>query len=781
MVNAGAGERTRFGAGRRSYGLLTLIVAVQIALGIGWMAVTPLWQGHETDYFNVLRFTADHGRLPTPEDYPPGTADLAQVTQPPLFYVLATPVVALLDSGAPLSAGLNPVPLCIAGEATATLVRATIPTSEEGFPPQGAAAAGYGLRLFNLALGAAAVVFTFAAARALFPARPSIALVGAALLAFEPSTIRMITFISNDTLLMTLAAVNLYCAARLIRGEPVRWRWAVALFVLAALAVLTRLTGWAVLALNALVLLALAARLIARAVKGRAGRRQAWIAVGVVAALAVGIFAIGAFNLASTGSVFGRYSFLDERIGSVLARFDFSPVVLTTVLDRTELAFREPLSLLAPRHAVSVVYSLAVVAALGGALAALIVAVIHWLRQRPALWLAGLLLLWAAFLTAVGLVYFRNVVDIAAYGGVTEYNTAGAFTPMRYYAPGLPPFALLVALGLLVLMDWAGALAGKLSRPAGDSLRRIAWLPGAALAVVWAGVMLLGLVTAAQAAPQVPAYSEEEARALPGVTWLDAADSEAVLPRILGYATAPGGQAGMTDLTLYAALDGPGVSAVGRVLLDDGANTSACEFVPGRGTLPLPIWEPGVVYALDVSLPVCDEAADTLDLAVQWQAADAGGGLTGEPSPLVSLGTIAAPGGTARGCITPLGRIAGYTLVKYTGPETVQAGGVVLPSINWIIEAESPDFASRVYTFTHEASGQSFTCSRMDGDVSQWTRAAYRYFDRCVFTFPDDAPPGVYQVSVALLNAEGTPLSATGPDGEPLADGQVLLGSFRLE
>jgi len=293
--------------------------------------------------------------------------------------------------------------------------------------------------------------------------------------------------------------------------------------------------------------------------------------------------------------------------------------------------------------------------------------------------------------------------------------------------------------------------------------------------------MLLGIGTVARAAPQLPAYSEEQARALPGVTWLEAASSEAGFPRILGYAAAPGDQPGMTDLTLYAALDEPGASAVGRVLLDDGAHTSACEFVPGRGTLPLPIWEPGVVYALEVSLPDCDDAADTLELAVEWQAADAGGVLTGDPSPLVSLGTITAPGGTAPGCITPLARIAGYTLVRYTGPDTVQAGGVVLPSINWIIEAESPDFAQRVYTFTHSDSGQSFTCSRMDGDVSQWTRATYRYFDRCVFTFPADAPPGVYQVSVALLNADGTPLPATGPDGAALADGQVVLGSFRLE
>ena len=69
----------------------------------------------------------------------------------------------------------------------------------------------------------------------------------------------------------------------------------------------------------------------------------------------------------------------------------------------------------------------------------------------------------------------------------------------------------------------------------------------------------------------------------------------------------------------------------------------------------------------------------------------------------------------------------------------------------------------------------------MDGGWSQWTRGTYRYFDRCVFTSPADAPRGTYQVSVALLDADGSPLPASGPDGEPLADGQVPLGQLRLE
>lgn len=764
--------------------LLLLILAVQVALGVGWAAAVPLWQGHEVDFFHVTRYLVEHGRLPTVDDYPPGTADTAQVTQPPLYFLVAAPVLAAFDSGEPLFSDLNPVPLCIAGEATTSLIRGTLPTPEAAaFPPQGAAAAGYGLRLLNLALGAAAVVFTFAAGRALFPGRPSLVLIGAALLALEPSTLRMVTFISNDTLLLTIAAANLYCAARLVRSQPVQWRWAAAMLLLAALAVLTRLTGWAVLGLNALVLLAVAGRVVARGVQHRAGRRQARMALVLVLVLVAGVVALALFNLSTSGSVFGRYSFLDERVGGALSRFDFSPLLLATVLERTRLAFLEPLDMLSPRNAVSIAYVLAPVLALGGALAALVVGMVAAARRRPAPLLAGLLLLWAAFLTAAGLVYFRNVIDAAAYGGITEYNTAGVFTPIRYYAPGLPAFALLVSAGALALVGGFARLIGRLA-PRGEAwIGRWDWLPGAALVAVWGGVLLLGIVAIARSVDPVPAYPEAEARALPGVTWLEEAPAEAGFPRILGYAAAPGAQAGMTDLTLYAALSEPGPNALGRIVVRvDGAPVSACDFVPGRGTLPLPVWKPETVYALNIRLPYCGgTTSDRLDLAVEWQAADAAGALIGAPSAARALGSIPTPDEPADSCPLPLGRIAGYMIVKYTGPAALRAGELFQPSLNWIVEDVSPPAAARVYTFTHAASGRAFTCTQTDGPLSDWVRATYRYFDRCVFTFPADAPRGPYTVSVALLDAAGAPLPASGPNGEPLADGQVPVGQVTLE
>ena len=768
---------------RRVHTLLFVILAVQIVLGVGWMAVTPLWQGHETDFFTVLRFLDQNGLLPAVEDYPPGKADLGQVTQPPFYYLTAAPVVAAFDSGAALNAGLNPVPLCIGGDTTSSLARLTLPTSEEGFPPHGAAAAGYGLRLLNLALGVAAVVFAFATGRVLFPARPAIALIGAALLAFEPSTIRMITFISNDTLLLTIAASNLYCAARLITSRPLCWRWAVALFVLAALAVLTRLTGWAVLALDVLVLLGLAVQLVWRGLVRRGGRRQALIAIGVVGALAAGVVAIGAFNLSTSGSVFGRYSFLDERVGRALSRFELSPLLVTTVLDRTRLAFLEPLDTFAPHRLIALAYVLAPLVALAGALVGLIMAAVQRVRSRPAAALAALLLLWAALLTAAGLVLFRNVVDVAAYGGITEYNSAGAFAPIRYYAPGLPPAMLLIAFGALALMDWTAALVRRASVRVGEGIARAAWLPGAALAVLWGAVMLLGIIAAAQATPRVLAYLEGQARALAGVTWPDNAASAGRFPRILGYSTASGAQPGMTAITLYAVADSPGPSALGRVLTTgaDG-NMQRCEFVPGQGTHPIPLWEPATVYALTVNVPQCADApGDWLDLAFQWAEADASGNLTGTESPTISLGSVSAPAARAAGCVDSLGQIAGYRVVRFTGPETAGPGETVLPSLNWIVEEPSSEVVSRVYTFTHADSGTTYTCTRMDGGLDQWTRGSYRYFDRCVFAFPEDAPRGQYVITVSLQDAQGHPLPATRATGEPIENGQVPIGQITVE
>src|SRR5664279_3258680 len=88
--------------------LLIAILLLQLILGAAYSLSIPLWQGHEQDYYTVVRFLAEHGRLPTASDYPDGDAEIRQATQPPLYFLTAYPVVALLDGAQPVPPGTQP-------------------------------------------------------------------------------------------------------------------------------------------------------------------------------------------------------------------------------------------------------------------------------------------------------------------------------------------------------------------------------------------------------------------------------------------------------------------------------------------------------------------------------------------------------------------------------------------------------------------------------------------------------------------------------------------------
>jgi 4-amino-4-deoxy-L-arabinose transferase-like glycosyltransferase len=144
----------------------------------------------EPAHYNVIRQIAQTGALPKlePGDYdqdylgrvvgagfPP---DLAldgvqyQDYQPPLYYLLATPVF-ILFAGALLP-----------------------------------------LRLFSLILGAGGVIFAFLAVRELFPLRPLLALTAAGFIAFIPQHIAMLAGVNNDSLSELIIALGLWLILR---------------------------------------------------------------------------------------------------------------------------------------------------------------------------------------------------------------------------------------------------------------------------------------------------------------------------------------------------------------------------------------------------------------------------------------------------------------------------------------------------------------------------------------------------------------------------------------
>ncbi len=139
------------------------------------------------------------------------------------------------------------------------------------------------MRLLSVIMGAGIVICAYVIGKILFPQRAGTALGTAAMVAFIPQNVAMLSSVNNDALAQLLVAVTLLvCAMYLSAGHKiVRWRWYVALGVLVGLAFLTKVT---VYFLIFIVLFAIVVRPIVLAAQGVVGQ-TAGKAVGTYNAL----------------------------------------------------------------------------------------------------------------------------------------------------------------------------------------------------------------------------------------------------------------------------------------------------------------------------------------------------------------------------------------------------------------------------------------------------------------------------------------------------------------
>lgn len=197
-------------------------------------------------------------------------------------------------------------------------------------------------------------MFTYLAGRVLFADKPFIALLGAGLLAFEPTSVIVASQINNDNLILALGAVHLWLCARLLHQRGSLVANLVGLLVVAVLALLSKLSGWLMLGISILLI----AGVLLRMSRQRASKRQKRIALGTVVVLVLAVVGIGLFNVAQYGSVFGRYRGLDATIQTTLQNLPPRHIVLMTAatLQDTLADYLSPLRQLQPRNAVLVAY-----------------------------------------------------------------------------------------------------------------------------------------------------------------------------------------------------------------------------------------------------------------------------------------------------------------------------------------------------------------------------------------------------------------------------------------
>jgi len=755
-----ANSTTRRATARPFPRLLVAIWLIQAVIGVGFALSMPLWQDHEADFFNVARFLNVNHRLPVPADYADGDADIRQATQPVLYFLLSAPLVGLFDDGAPTPPGIQPLLICPGG-ANEAAVR-TLTTAAYDFPPQGAALAGYALRLLGVAMALIAVGFMYATARRLFPAYPSAALLSAALLAFEPTLARQSAIISNDVLLLAVAAANLYAVARLLTGK-VTLATRLPIAATAALAALTRLPGWAVMAFDGSVL---ALVVIGRALGQPSGRqRRALLLAGVsVVGLIALAFGIGAFNLARYGSVLGRYDNLDQIVLNTLRDFRLPVVTLVGIFDQTWHDSMNLMEALRPRAILARLYGwlpavLIVLALAGTALA--------FLRRTDRTTRQAFGVLWLAAGIAAGLVIVRNIT-IASDANTTLYNTSFIFAPLRYYLPGLPAFALLVGMGAALILP---ASPTPLSRRAKGE--RAAAIPpldmergrgGAVLLLIALPFLIVGALSVARIAAETPPDPVVPRAA--GMTRA-AALIDGASPQLLGYETDSDGSS--VAVTLIVTTDVPlNANFIPRVTLGGAAS---CEFAPLDGAYPSTRWTPGDAIRVPLRVPYCPLDAAPLDagapIVLSWLTFDADGALIPvESPPTFSLGVTAAPLTRAPSCPDSFGVIGGaYQITKFNAPPPVRRGETVVPSLNWFVTTPNPDASARIFVFRHAATGYETTCNVTTRYAAAWVRGERFYFDGCPMQFTSDAPTGIYTVLVGIQDAAFAYLPAVDADG----------------
>ncbi len=405
------------------WGLL-VVVAVFCLLGAIHSVVVPLYEApDEVWHFSFVRVLATQHALPK---QPTEGKDmwLREAGQPPIYYLVAAPFVALLDtSDFPGFVRFNDAHPAITATSESKTPNVFIHTPHEAFPYQGAVLATHAVRLLTVLWGAGAVVGVYLVAREVVPSRPDLALASAAVAAFNPHLIFISSIVNNDAAALCLCTYSLWLTIRLCREKS-----EIALGLVLGLALLSKVSA---LALLPLVGLALALGWW-RERDGRATLKRGLIVFGLATV-------VSAWWYARNWLLYGdplawRVWLIDIGVQPI------GPAEVVRQFGQVATSFWSPYDGLFPPW---VFWALGVVAAL---------AVAGWLRivvrrdvQANA---EGLLLAGAWFaLLLVSLVRYMTITPAAA---------------GRLLFPGIAAFALFLVLGLnaLVPRRWSGAALG---------------------------------------------------------------------------------------------------------------------------------------------------------------------------------------------------------------------------------------------------------------------------------------------------------------------------------
>ena len=565
---------------------ICLLLGVYLVLAVSYSIANPLYEStDELRHFRYVRHIAVYYSLPTQQ---PGIPR-AQSHHPPLYYALG----ALASRWVPVTQDVyykpsqNPFWGYRHWETGADNKNQYLHGDEERFPFQGVALAVYIVRWMTVLIGAGVVWMTYRIGRETFLDQPTLALGGAALVAFNPQFLYLSGAVNNDVPAALCSAAVLWACVRLVQNGPSA-RTDVVLGVLLGLALLTKFNLLALLPLIALAYL-LAARPLhsptpthpqfhtpthTRIPKWRTLLRSALTVLGLATLISGWWFwrnqvlygdltgmsqvnELWAGRRASENWWAIRQS-LPYLWSSLWGRFGYGQVPLPQPVYRGILIF--------------------CTLALAG----------HLLPRRGRLPLAVMLLLTVPIITFLIVVCYYVLIQPAGAMG-------------RFLFPAMPAFALLLSAGL------GRFLPGRLT-----------WAASLATSVGMAALAVYALAVAL-----IPAFArprpltESEIKAVPNAAVVefgfptDAGHSG--VARLLGYRVTPDivTPGGAVDVTVYwqtLARPDQNYAVFVHLLSDVGAIVAQRDTYPGLGRYPTTTWEPNVVFADTYRLHVPETA-----------------------------------------------------------------------------------------------------------------------------------------------------------------------------
>ncbi len=236
----------------KSHPLLAIILAAFVALALIYSIVTPIFEaGDELWHYPFVQSLATGHALPI-QDPNVKTLWEQEGGQPPLYYAFSALGTAWIDTrDLPDRLWRNPeakigIPLDYGNK------NLVVHTSAEEFPWHNTALAVHLIRFLSILFSALTVVFTYFLALEIKPNDKTLAVVAAALVAFNPMFIVISAAVNNDNLAVMLASLALLLFARLITRGATLPRFIV-LGIVLGFAVLSKVSDLGLLVVAAVV------------------------------------------------------------------------------------------------------------------------------------------------------------------------------------------------------------------------------------------------------------------------------------------------------------------------------------------------------------------------------------------------------------------------------------------------------------------------------------------------------------------------------------------------